>query len=69
MSQILTLVGKTQKGKNRIRELGNKWRIILDWNSVTCLRGAPGFLIAPVTNDTDKVRWIAKQHDIDFDIV
>jgi hypothetical protein len=65
----IMLKGLTQKGKNRVRENGAEWRIIVDANSVACLKGVPGFLIEPVTGNQNAIRWIAKQHDEHFEIV
>jgi hypothetical protein len=68
MLSILTLVGKTQKGKNFVRVNGAEWTILIELESVMCLKG-PGFLIVPINGNEKAIRWIAKQHDTDFDIV
>lgn len=67
----MILKGKTQKGKNRIRELGAEWILLREEDSVlfNTERG-PWFLIRPANRiDDDKDRWINSKHDIDFEIV
>jgi len=62
------LKGKTQKGKNRIRELGSEW--VLERTANTVLfdaRPGPWGFVSPVSNP-DNARWIHLQHDNDFDI-
>lgn len=65
----MKLSGKTQKGKNRIRELGDEWDLERTADSVLFdFRPGPWGLVAPKTN-RDKSRWIHLTHDHDFDIV
>lgn len=56
---ILILKGKTQKGKNRIKENGEEW-------FVEQIKGHK-FLVRAV-NGKD-FRWINKENDINFEIV
>jgi hypothetical protein len=65
----ITLQGITRKGKNRVRENGADWIVLIEQDSVMCLSGAPGFLIIPANGNQKATRWIAKQHDLDFEIV
>ena len=67
---ILTLKGKTQKGKNRIRELGSEWIFSFSREKVAFApnRGEH-WMIAPFNADQSKSRWIAAKNDPDFEIV
>jgi len=65
----MILKGKTQKGKNRIRELGEEWILIREADSVLFNheRG-PWFFIRPASGKPDKERWIHSKHDVNFEI-
>lgn len=65
---MLKLRGRTQKGKNRIRELGESWEIIASVESVGFSSEKNWILIHPVLNP-DKIRWIRANDDIDFEII
>jgi hypothetical protein len=68
--QIVSLKGKTQKGKNRVRELGAQWQVEREADSVL-FNDDPGpwLLIVPLVDPTGtKFRWLKKFHDQDFDI-
>lgn len=69
MSMILK--GLTQKGKNRIRELGNEWEIVRETDSVGfSSEKGPWLLITPVTSyNVDHDRWIHGKQDKDFEIL
>ena len=62
MDTILTLVGKTRKGKNRIRELGDQWMLACKKD-----KGGPWLLICPLSNQ-EKCRWIHLSEDEDFEV-
>lgn len=72
MREILTLKGKTLKGKNRIRELGDQWIVCLyrDAVSFSPIRrpGGGWLLIAPLAN-SEMVRWILLNDDPDFKVL
>ena len=65
---VLTLSGKTQKGKNRVREHGSKWIVLEE-------RGSS--LLIAAENDTPELgrilpnsaRWVEKINDPDFNII
>lgn len=63
--QAIKLTGKTQKGKNRVRELGSDWEIVAGPAPVICLQNKPGLLIQPKNNSV-KARWIFAENDPDF---
>ena len=64
----MRLTGKTQKGKNRIREHGDLWVLLKTRDSVL-FDTKPGqwFLIAPCNNGSAS-RWIHSINDRDFEI-
>lgn len=64
---FLRLSGKTQKGKNRIRELGPLWKVREHRDGVPCIGGGRGIAIEPLS-DPSKWRWISEGNDPDFDI-
>jgi hypothetical protein len=65
----MTLTGKTQKGKNRVRELGSEWILVRTEDRVLFNpeRG-PWWLIEPTchANPVDKQRWVHSKHDVNF---
>lgn len=65
----ITIRGISQKGKNRVREHGNSWKIIRSEETVTIFVGlgnTPGFLLeAP----DGYWRWMRKEDDADFEVV
>jgi hypothetical protein len=68
----LVLRGKSQKGKNRIRELGNLWVVDRITESVRfpTTGTGPFLMIHPVDGDFDKhARWVATRNDPDFQIL
>ena len=59
VGQIITLMGKTKHGKNRIKEHGEKWEIRkININKL--------FLHSLIDDD---IRWIERDFDKDFDIL
>ena len=71
-SDILLLSGKTQKGKNRIREWGEQWITIGPVvNRVPFANPGIGpWVIIRSTRDGDGLssRWLALGEDIDFSV-
>lgn len=63
---MIKLVGKSLKGKNRIREHGELWEILEKRDFVMCLNG-PGLSIKSAK--TGDIRWISVTDDGDFMIV
>ena len=66
IGDMVTLVGKSRHGKNRIKEHGDRWTILQIKNNVACCNGGKGFMLG--NNDGD-VRWVADKDDPDFEIV
>jgi hypothetical protein len=58
--------GKSQKGKNRIKEHGPQWEVIKECRGCFYLKNHPGFLLkAP----DGYLRWMAKDNDEDFEAI
>lgn len=70
---FVRLEAKSHKGKNRLRERGDIWRVVTEHDKVPCLDNRAGFLIEPVSLSTHvsstNRRWIEKENDRDFTIV
>jgi len=74
INSTIKLVGKTQKGKNRVRELGELWRIVEVTNEV--LFSSVKFnwaKIEPIALDnnirqSNTIRWIHLIDDKDFGV-
>lgn len=54
------LKGKTLKGKNRIREHGNIWKIILEKHDSICVESL---------KNNNICRWVNLKNDVDMEIV
>ena len=66
----MILKGLTQKGKNRIRELGSEWTLVKEKESVLFSQvTGPWWLIIPLSGDETKSRWIHSTKDKDFEVV
>lgn len=57
------IASKTRKGKNVIHNHGRLWKVIGESNYVSCVDGF-GLLIRSL--QSDELRWIALEDDIDF---
>lgn len=62
---VLTLAGKTLKGKNRIREHGERWTLIRQEE-----RNGERLLFVQAVKQTKypEFRWIKAENDPDFEI-
>jgi len=70
INSVITLKGKTQKGKNRIREHGDRWIITLVDDNVLCLDNQPGWFIHPTSSAPGSFgRWIRQVDDKDFELL
>ena len=66
---IIHLKGRTQKGKNRIQENGERWEVIEErLNVLFSPEYGPWILICPVDSKKN-IRWIKEKNDSDFEIV
>lgn len=57
IGSLITVEGKSQKGKNRIREHGRVWKIRKVWGT---------HLLLESTNGDEYLRWVDGPHDEDF---
>lgn len=66
----MLLKGKTQKGKNRIRELGSRWTLLRTEPSVLfSSEPGPWWLVAPAGGPEEKSRWVHPERDRDFQVL
>ena len=67
---MLTLIGKTQKGKNVIARDGKDWQIVKSCDFVPCLGNKPGLLITPKGKKrlSRGSRWIETNGGNDFEV-
>jgi hypothetical protein len=64
------LRGKSQVGKNRIRELGSEWVIVRESDNLLFnLSSGPAWLLQPVGQNSEKSRWVFKNNDPHFEVV
>ena len=64
---ILKLEGRTQLGKNRVREHGESWKVVkITQEVIFSDRPGPWFLIEPVKTGEKGKRWINSDFPIDF---
>lgn len=72
LGKTIRLKGKTQKGKNRVREHGEMWTVLAETDKVLFKPSSSGpwLFAAPAgKNQDDKAsRWIHGLTDLDFDI-
>ncbi|CAB4196642.1 hypothetical protein UFOVP1290_162 [uncultured Caudovirales phage] len=64
----MKLRGRTNKGKNRIRELGEDWILVKESETVSFSSERGWLMIQPISNP-DKGRWILSKNDPDFEVV
>ena len=72
LGKKIKLQGITQKGKNRVRDLGNDWWVIAETDRVLFSPSEPGpwLFVAPIgQSQNDKSsRWIKADQDLDFKV-
>ena len=70
LGKTIRLKGKTQKGKNRVREHGEMWTVLAVTDHVlfSSDRTGPWLFVAPEgkTQDDKASRWIHRLDDLDF---
>ena len=61
------LNGKTNHGKNRVREHGNVWKVVKKSETVFFSKNTGPFLLlhSEATKDT---RWVSKKNDVHFEV-
>ena len=72
LGKKIRLKGKSQKGKNRVRENGETWMVFAETDKVL-FNPQPGLwlFVSPEGKDQDNKasRWIHGVSDIDFEVV
>ena len=68
-NELLKLAGKSQKGKNRIREQGELWELIKQVDRVQFSNQAGPWLLIQSKSNSKHERWIHAETDTDFSIV
>lgn len=64
------MTGKTQKGKNRVREHGTLWNCIEVRDSVRFDTRVGGWLrVTPSNGNTNAERWVRQEDDVDFAVI
>lgn len=68
-NDTIHLKGKTQKGKNRVREQGSTWMVLFIRDSVlfSSLPG-PWLMVASLSSSKAHIRWVHIKNDVDFEI-
>lgn len=73
LGKKIRLKGKSQKGKNRIREQGETWCVFAVTDHVLFNKGAvgPWLFVSPEGKDQNHKasRWVHGLTDVDFDII
>ena len=66
----MILKGKTQKGKNRVRELGSQWTLMRSADRVMFSQEpGPWWLVKPINGFETDSRWIRNTKDKDFEVI
>ncbi len=72
LGKEINLAGLSQKGKNRIREQGNRWIVLAETDRVLFSPGnaGPWLFVAPLGKGQDDKasRWIRLANDADFSV-
>lgn len=61
--KTVTLIPKTEKGRQRIERFGEKWTLMADG----MFKGSPALLLRS-KNDPTNFRWVHSTDDKDFEI-
>lgn len=72
IGKTIVLRGVTLKGKNRVREQGDRWTVFGETDRVLFAPGKPGpwlyVVPAGMPHDHKAGRWIHKTNDADFHV-
>ena len=73
LGKTVQLKGLSQKGKNRVREHGDRWTVLAETDQVLFAPSTPGIwlFVAPVGlgQDDKASRWVRADGDTDFTVV
>ena len=68
-SRMFQLIGKTGKGKNRVRENGSEWKLIEERDSVAFTSEPGPWLFLEAIGKPSSSRWIHQSNDRDFTVI
>lgn len=66
--QEVTLKGKSQKGKQRVKQHGSQWIAEGETESVLFPTKAPGPFVFVRSSDGQDFRWVSTRDDPDFEL-
>lgn len=73
LGKQIQLKGISQKGKNRVREHGDRWTVLAETDRVLFAPGSAGpwLFIAPLGlgQDNKASRWVRANGDTDFSVI
>lgn len=73
LGKLVRLKGLTQKGKNRVRDHGDRWVVLAETDRVLFASDKPGpwLFIAPdgMGQEHKASRWIRSINDVDFEVL
>lgn len=68
LNSVITLSGKSQKGKNRIKEHGTKW-LVFEIRDRVLFSNQSGPWLLLISISTNHIRWIHLFDDVDFSLI
>jgi len=68
MRAILTLAGKTTKGKQRVQAHGPEWTVLTTVNKIQC-SSQRGPWFCAMSTDTGHITWVHKKKDERYEIL
>jgi hypothetical protein len=73
LGKTVKLTGISQKGKNRVREHGDRWTVLAETNKVLFAPSntGPWLFVAPMGlgQDDKASRWVRANGDTDFNVI
>ena len=72
LGKTIQLRGISQKGKNRVRELGDRWTVFAETDKVLFNPTKGDWLfVSPVGQDQNSKasRWVRANDDVDFNVI
>lgn len=70
VAPIVKLIGKSQKGKNRVFEQGEEWHLVTVVDKVLfTTEPGPWMLLTSVKSHDKGIRWVHASNDKDFEVI
>ena len=70
LGKQIKLKGKSAKGKNRVREMGNEWMVLAECQTIlfSPSKQGPWLFVSPIghTQDSKASRWVHLNDDENF---